>query len=347
MPSRDKYSDEHRIFLQGIMCRGVLNEKEVHSLHDKTLTACGFEIPEKKSEKDQLLVDMIQTINAQIRDLGLLIKKGQDEDTGKSCFMLVNLSSRMLANGNKDLGTSVQSMWSTQQLEYLRLLATDILQSDDKTVSSRDALNLTDRVAKSKAGKKMSLEEAEGTVNKLIEGHWIKAINGKLTLSVRFIGEMETWMVEVMGAENIAYCKSCRKLVVRGKYCECSETIAWHNYCLEKQTARGVDVKCPECGAVAAKSKGKRAEHSQQVGLPSQLEVRGEARRSSRDESDEEVEMVDTNSRSRHKSGGGRRRSRDDSDDAMESQSHKSRHRSGGGRIRKRMSGDSGDSDSD
>ena len=54
-----------------------------------------------------------------------------------------------------------------------------------------------------------------------------------------FNGEMESWMVEVMGPENMAYCKTCHKLVIRGNYCDCGENIAWHNYCLEKQLARG------------------------------------------------------------------------------------------------------------
>ena len=110
-----------------------------------------------------------------------------------------------------------------------------------------------------------------------------------------FNGEMESWMVEVMGPENMAYCKTCHKLVIRGNYCDCGENIAWHNYCLEKQLARGVDVKCPQCGILVAEGRDKRsngaaAEPSQSVDLPSQVE-RGEQskryrRRSSRDEDD-------------------------------------------------------------
>ena len=45
----------------------------------------------------------------------------------------------------------------------------------------------------------MSLEEAEDTVNKLILSRWVKTLDGnrQLTLDVRFIGEMEGWMLEV------------------------------------------------------------------------------------------------------------------------------------------------------
>ena len=66
-------------------------------------------------------------------------------------------------------------------------------------------------------------------------------------------------MVEVMGPENMAYCKTCHKLVIRGNYCDCGENIAWHNYCLEKQLARGVDVKCPQCGILVAEGRYKRS----------------------------------------------------------------------------------------
>ena len=67
-----------------------------------------------------------------------------------------------------------------------------------QAISSREALHLTDQVGKD-GGKKMSLEEAEDTVNKLILSRWVKTLDGnrQLTLDVRFIGEMEGWMLEV------------------------------------------------------------------------------------------------------------------------------------------------------
>ena len=59
-------------------------------------------------------------------------------------------------------------------------------------------MHLTDQVGKD-GSKKMSLEEAEVTVNKLIQSRWVKTLDGnrQLTLDVRFIGEMEGWMLEV------------------------------------------------------------------------------------------------------------------------------------------------------
>lgn len=316
MPGVDKYSDEHRMFLQGIMCKGVLNDREVHRLHDRALKACNIEIPEKKSEKDQLLVENIQTINGEISKLGLSIRKGQDEDSGKSCFMLINNNNRMVS-GSRDLGTQVQTQWSQLQLEYLRLLATEILQSDDKAISSREALHLTDQVGKD-GGKKMSLEEAEDTVNKLIQSRWVKTLDGnrQLTLDVRFIGEMEGWMLEVMGRDTIAHCKSCRKLVIRGLYCQhCDNNIAWHHYCVEKMVSRGVDVKCPECKTKVAEGR----------------------KSSSRSEGEQSQGRVESSKSSRH---GDKRQDKTNDNDDGRGEPTKSR------RIKRRMSADdSEDSD--
>ena len=164
MPSAaPEYEDEHRLFVQGIMAKGVLNNKEVHALHEKVLKICNIEIPEKKKDLIDLLAKNIRTINNEIERVGLMIKKGVEEDTGESCFMLVNTQSRAVG-GNKFLATKVQSQFSPAELDYLRLaknskpkktseilnrlLATEILQSGEKMITSRMALNLMDQVSK-------------------------------------------------------------------------------------------------------------------------------------------------------------------------------------------------------
>jgi len=247
MPSgRGAYDDEHRIFVQGMMCKGILNTNEVNELHRKALTLCQIEVPDKKTERQSLLVRNIQIINEQLDLVGLTIRKGVDEDTGENYFMLANVPSRMIG-ASKDLGTNVQVQWSSQELEYLRLLATEILQSEDKIISGREALHLTYQVG-ANGGKKMSMEDAEITINRLMDTKWIKAVdnNQNIALDVRFLGEMESWMIEVVG--GVSKCQICRRIVVRGVYCRCKDGIGWHNYCLARQTKKNLDTKCKECG---------------------------------------------------------------------------------------------------
>jgi len=243
MPSAaPEYEDEHRLFVQGIMAKGVLNNKEVHALHEKVLKICNIEIPEKKKDLIDLLAKNIRTINNEIESVGLMIKKGVEEDTGESCFMLVNTQSRAVG-GNKFLATKVQSQFSPAELDYLRLLATEILQSGEKMITSRMALNLMDQVG---GGKKLSMSEAEASIEKFISCRWLKLVEeGCLTVDVRFLGEMETWMVEVVG--GVAKCQICRKVVVRGVYCTCDPMVAWHKHCLAKQVKANVETICKNC----------------------------------------------------------------------------------------------------
>ena len=286
-----------------MMCRGVLDSNEVHDLLKRTLKACHIDIPPTKEECKTQISDIVQTINGEISMLGLKIIKGNDEDTGKPCFLLINNSSRMVGS-SRDLGTSVQSQWSAVELEYLRLVATEILQSEDRVISNRQALQLTDKVGKN-GGKRMTMEGAEVTINKLMAARWLKLVEGnsKLALDVRFVGEMESWMVEIMGADKMAYCKACRKLVVRGVFCINCDTVAWHHYCLEKIIKKEVDVKCLDCNTLVRRGGASpRAETSQRQerrGEPSKRRSKG---REAREESeDEEMSQVVRNNGSRIK----------------------------------------------
>merc|ERR1719270_1649100 len=62
---------------------------------------------------------------------------------------------------------------------------------------------------------------------------------------ILFLGEMETWMVEVVG--GVAKCQICRKVVVRGVYCTCDPMMAWHKHCLAKQAKANVETICKNC----------------------------------------------------------------------------------------------------
>lgn len=362
MPGKEKYQDEHRIFVQGLMCRGFLKEKDVHALHNKALRMCGISIPETKEDKNSLLTSNIQTINQELRKVGLLIKKGQDEDSGKSFFLLVNTQSRMIGS-NRELATSVQTQWTSQELEYLRLIATEILESERKEVSSTEALRLTDQVAK-KAGKKLSLEAAEKTITNLMRAMWLNETSkGKLVLGVRFIGEMESWMVEVMGEDNIRHCQACRKIVVRGGFCPAHPEAVWHIYCLEKSARLKADIKCGVCGkkvTVGGRARPTRDEREQELGKeveeeeeevsqrPRKQAGRGGRRSQAVEQEEEEIEEISprpgpstgepskTNKRTRRESGN---EARMEVEEEPPSQAGRSR-------IKRRASGES-ESDSD
>lgn len=271
------YDDEHRMFVQGIMCKGILNQKEVTALHEKALRACNIEIPEKKAEKQDLLVKLMVVININLEKVGMVVRKGVDEDTGENFFMLVNTQERTTASGGTDLARKVQGHWSAAELEYLRLLATEMLQSDSKTISCTTALNLTKNVA----GKALTMQDAEKTINKLMLGKWVKQLPGEqFALGVRFLGEMEGWMSDVLEGA-VTKCPSCRKVVVRGSDCHNCDSI-YHKFCLARQAraAReaGGKLNCKKCKAELPVTGGEDGGASQASGK----------RRESREDEEEE-----------------------------------------------------------
>ena len=364
MPGRDRYQDEHRIFLQGMMCQGILKEKEVYALHNKALKMCDISIPETKGDQNSLLANNIQTINKELRKVGLLIKKGQDEDSGKSFFLLVNTQSRMIGS-NRELASSVQvitscrvcsnnnlylkTQWSSQELEYLRLIATEILESEIKEISSTEALRLTDQVVK-KAGKKLSMEAAEKTITNLIRAMWLKESMGKFVLGVRFIGEMESWMVEVMGPENLQHCQACRKIVVRGGFCSSHPDVVWHIYCLEKSARLKADIKCGFChkkvtvGGRARPTRDKEENEKEEVSQRPRKQA-GRGGRRSQAEEHEEVENEEISPRPGPSRGEPSKRFRRGSDKSSRMEVEEEEpSQAGGGRIERRPSGES-DSD--
>ena len=52
------------------------------------------------------------------------------------------------------------------------------------------------------------MEDAEGTINRLMSARWIKQVSDgrEIALDVRFLREMESWMVEVVG--GVAKCQT-------------------------------------------------------------------------------------------------------------------------------------------
>ena len=170
-------------------------------------------------------------------------------------------------------------------------------------MSSTEALRLTDQVA-IKAGKKLSLEAAEKTITNLMRAMWLNETSkGKLVLGVRFIGEMESWMVEVMGEDNIRHCQACRKIVVRGGFCPAHPEAVWHIYCLEKSARLKADIKCGVCGkkiTVGGRARPTRDEREQELGeeeeevsqRPRKQAGRGGRRSQAVEQEEEEIEKI-------------------------------------------------------
>lgn len=240
------YDDEHRIFLQGMMSRGILDFKTVLSLLEATLGLCKIAMPGSRAERDQAIMKLVHDINDKIRDLNLTIRKGVDEEDGTNYFMLINTSQR------GPVLNQVQTALSAPELEYLRLLATEILFVEDRSLPSNIALNLIGKM-EGNTNKKFSLQNAENTISKLIANKWLRKLDrSHVGLGVRFIGEMGDWITECLGGE-VDKCQVCRKMALRGIFCQCR--VVYHKVCAMRLPAAKDDTfNCMKCKAELTRS---------------------------------------------------------------------------------------------
>ena len=146
-----------------------------------------------------------------------------DEDNGTNFFMLASVTKR-----SREMMASAFE-FKKGELEYLELLATSILEEENKFVSSMKAMNCCSKVE----GVRFSLHQADEAVAKFKREKWLKEVyDGKLALGIRFISEMEEWIKGQLG-EDVERCALCQKLVVRGCRCQNCRQL-YHKYCGEK-----------------------------------------------------------------------------------------------------------------
>ncbi|XP_035826179.1 non-structural maintenance of chromosomes element 1 homolog isoform X2 [Aplysia californica] len=159
-----------------------------------------------QGQDEEDLRTFILTINQSVAPFNLEIKKGIQEDDGQSHYCLVE----------------------------------QIVNTEDGKVGSLAAVNLTERLEK-----KMGKEDAEIFFEKLERDKWIKKDkNGKISLSVRSLLELEQYLKEVY-ADYVKSCGICDKICLLGETCS-SCGVKLHLQCAKNLFSRqGDDRKCP------------------------------------------------------------------------------------------------------
>ncbi|GFO03100.1 non-structural maintenance of chromosomes element 1-like protein [Plakobranchus ocellatus] len=223
---QDRYGDGHRLFLQSIMSRGIMHVSDVK----KVLSECGVDTETGFKEKVLLFMRMI---NQRIAPINLEIRKGVEEEDGENYYVLANTVETPISR--------LSSTYSPNELELFKKLVESIVGNGDGKIGSLAAINLTDKLEK-----RMGKEEAQMFFNRLEDDKWIrKNSDGKISLSVRSIVELEQYIKEVY-PDYIKSCDLCTKLCLQGRQCEnCGAR--FHFRCLRIMFSKqGNEKRCPE-----------------------------------------------------------------------------------------------------
>ncbi|KAK3767115.1 hypothetical protein RRG08_017988 [Elysia crispata] len=220
------FGDGHRLFIQSMMSRGMMNISEVKEV----ISECGLDVETEFKDK---VVKFVRLINQHIGPINLEIRKGLEEENGQPYYILANTAETSISR--------LSSTYSPNELELFKKLIESIVENEDGKIGSLAAMNLTDKLEK-----KIGKEEAENFFNRLEDDRWIrKNTNGKISLSVRSIVELDQYIKDVY-PDYVKFCSLCTKLCLQGRGCEnCGAKfhIRCSNVFFNKQ---GSNKTCPE-----------------------------------------------------------------------------------------------------
>ncbi len=255
------YGDLHRVFLQGMMSRGIAGGKDIKELFQTAYEQSqGPELDfENKDIYVKALVDTIKTINKELDSLGMAIVKAIDEDYAMrgqhTYYVLVNRDDHDV--GEK-LAFKAMPDFAPFELEYTRHLVDHIMDEEERQIEAISALHL----AKLVKAKKMKQSEGEATLDKLVAKKWLKRNedgNGFIRLAPRFIAEMGDFLDRRYRIEKCYMCPGARgsgKRVIRPVVCsDCGQH--YHRYCIKSDA-------CPnkKCRGKVQDGAGRKRRHA-------------------------------------------------------------------------------------
>lgn len=227
----------HKAFLQAFMNKSVQDGKQVKALYRHCCETYAEPYNSDERERNQHMVELIRTINASILPFHLEVKKGICEDDGTNYYCLVN-------NVENNI-TRLSSDYTPNELEFFKKLVESIVENEGR-VGSRAALNLVERL-----DKKMTKQEAEFLLERLQTERWVLQKEGKVSLSVRSILELNQYIQQVY-PDYVKVCNMCNLICLKGEACEeCG--VKLHHHCAVRYFRdRRDNPRCPDqdCGAV-------------------------------------------------------------------------------------------------
>nr|XP_056722520.1 non-structural maintenance of chromosomes element 1 homolog [Euleptes europaea] len=220
-------TDAHRQFLQALLSQGIVQSERAASLHRQ---CCELHRVHYAADK---LDDFIHVANLQLQPLFMEIRKGMSEDTGQTCYALVNLAESEV--------TRMASDYSETELELFKKTMDLIVLSENGFVSSTAVLNLADQLKP----KKMKKKEAEQVLRRFVQDKWLSEKEGEVTLHTRCILELEQYILSHY-PDTARKCHICHTLVIQSQVCaDCG--VAMHSPCLARYFQAQTEPRCPQC----------------------------------------------------------------------------------------------------
>lgn len=230
------YGDHHRVFVQVMLARRVLNsaqlEEAVCGCHEK----CG--LPPPSSSSTEPFAAFISEVNNKLSSLHMRIKGAVSEEDGSCFYALVNMRDDELSK--------CSAMFSGTEMTFFKKLVMKIAESEGGSLPATDVLNVVNEDSKENFVEKIS----ESFLDRMIERGCLVRAGGSLYLGRLTLLEMEPYLREQLGT-RLPTCHACKQICIKGYKCpgaDCS--VKMHHHCTRQAFHSSGDVisgECPRC----------------------------------------------------------------------------------------------------
>jgi len=229
------YGAWNQSFLQMIMSRGFMTGQDVFKgvkeIYERFKSNPKFPSMKMDTSNNEDMADLIEWFlnmanqNLEKDHIPLRIKITYEESKSNADARTYQ-QYYVLVPESQDEGISkMQKNFGEPELEWLRLVADYLIESEDRLSSPNELTNLCRNGGNNAAKKKLTVSEADRAMNIFVEEGYLQKVGSgkrtKLGLGPRFMAEMETWLEEEERPEGVWKCGKggCDKVGMVGTQC--------------------------------------------------------------------------------------------------------------------------------
>ncbi|TRM57546.1 Nse1 non-SMC component of SMC5-6 complex-domain-containing protein [Schizophyllum amplum] len=231
--------DSQRLFLQGVLSRGILSEKLARILYTKCVDTVnsaeeGLNLSYKDSREEWETV--VKDVNNALNALDLQFVRQVEQTKGIPMWGIVNMKGDEVAQ--------VATDYSPVEIAYFKALVEQIIMAPRNAFSISSFLALRE-INELKPKANMTKSQGEETLASFVNRGWLaKSKRGRYALSTRTLIELKGY-IKSEYPEQIPPCMFCDDFVTIGATCKCGRAI--HRHCFTQWRNRRS--QCKECNA--------------------------------------------------------------------------------------------------
>ncbi|BEJ03151.1 hypothetical protein CcaverHIS641_0103260 [Cutaneotrichosporon cavernicola] len=228
----------HRVFNQSLLSRRAMTDDMMLEMYKRAVKAVAATDPEFEPPfrgNMEGLSAFLEQITTLLEPLGLLVKRGPDETTGRKWTALVN------TEGTGDIAQLATDL-TPLEISFVRVVIGAIVESyPANSIGSRHAVGLVKDL-----NGQMTKSAAQALLKSLVSRGWLSiSERGRYSLAPRGLLELDSYLRGEYD-DYVQSCRRCNRIILTGVACANDACEAhYHTYCYGMIAER--QAPCLEC----------------------------------------------------------------------------------------------------